>query len=166
MKAMTSAALVLAVVAAFAGQPARAQLLLRKDVSSAQAFSIVQAAIAECRKTGSEITVAVVDRAGDPKLMSSPDNANPHNWELARRKAYTARTFRRSSLEFAQRSAPGAEQAGQRELQDVIALGGGVPIMVGTDVIGAVGVSGSNGGQAMDEACAKAGVAAIAAQLR
>jgi uncharacterized protein GlcG (DUF336 family) len=146
--------------------PAGAQLLVRKDISSAQAFAIVQASIAECRKTGSEITVAVVDRAGDPKLMVSPDNASPHNWELARRKAYTARTFRRSSAEFAQRSAPGQEQAGQRELHDVIALGGGVPIAIGEDVIGAVGVSGSNGGQAMDEACAKAGIAAIAAQLR
>jgi uncharacterized protein GlcG (DUF336 family) len=46
----------------------------------------------------------------------------------------------------------------------VIALGGGVPIMSGDDVIGAVGVSGSNGGQTGDEACAKGGVAAIADQ--
>ena len=152
--------------ALFGAVRAEAQLLNRKDISQAQAFAIVQGAIAECRKTGSEITIAVVDRAGAPKMMVAPDNANPHNWELARRKAYTARTFRRSSLEFAQRSAPGQEQAGQRDLEDVIALGGGVPIMVGMDVVGGVGVSGSNGGQAMDEACAKAGVAAIAAQLR
>jgi uncharacterized protein GlcG (DUF336 family) len=108
----------------------------------------------------------VVDRAGLPKLMVAADNSNPHNLDLARRKAYTARTFRRPSLEWAQRTLPGAEQAGQRDLVDVIPLGGGFPIMAGMEAIGGVGVSGSSGGQPGDEACAKAGVDAIAAELR
>ena len=146
---------------------ADAQLLQRRDISQAQALKMVQAAQAECRRANmGEITVAIVDRAGDPKLMVNPDNANPHNWELARRKAYTARTFRRTSKEWAERSAGEAEQAGQRQLPDVIALGGGVPISVGNDVIGAIGVSGSTGGQAGDEACARAGIASIAGELR
>ncbi len=58
----------------------------------------------------------------------------------------------------------GADLAAQRQLADVIALGGGVPINVGNDTIGAVGVSGSS--QTGDEACAKAGVAKVAEQLK
>jgi uncharacterized protein GlcG (DUF336 family) len=51
-------------------------------------------------------------------------------------------------------------------LAEVIALGGGVPILVGEEGIGGIGVSGSNGGQPGDEACAKAGADAIASQLQ
>lgn len=75
-----------------------------------------------------------------------------------------ARTFRRPSLEWAQQTKDGADLAAQRQLADVIALGGGVPINVGNDTIGAVGVSGSS--QTGDEACAKAGVAKVAEQLK
>jgi uncharacterized protein GlcG (DUF336 family) len=53
------------------------------------------------------------------------DKANPHNLELARRKAYTARTFGRTSAEWAKRTAETPEIAAQRELADVIALRGG-----------------------------------------
>lgn len=161
-----SFAVALAAIALSAGG-ADAQLLQRRDISQAQAMKIVQGAQAECRRANmGEITIAVVDRAGDPKLIVAADNSNPHNWELARRKAYTARTFRRTSKEWGERSAGESEQAGQRMLPDVIPLGGGVPITVGNDVVGAVGVSGSTGGQAGDEACARAGIAAIAAELR
>jgi uncharacterized protein GlcG (DUF336 family) len=55
---------------------------------------------------------------------------------------------------------------GQRMLADVIPLGGGVPIKVGEDTIGAVGLSGAPGGQDKEEACAKAGIAKVADQLR
>jgi uncharacterized protein GlcG (DUF336 family) len=84
--------------------------------------------------------------------------------ELARRKAYTARTFRRSSLEWAKRSE--TELVGQRSLAEVIPLGGGVPIQVGNDTIGAVGVSGTSGGQQADDNCAKAAIAKVADQLK
>jgi uncharacterized protein GlcG (DUF336 family) len=156
-----------AALTAVAIAPSAAQPVMRKDISVAQALTIVNAAMAHCRMANmGEITIAVVDHAGLPKLLLAADNSNPHNLDLARRKAYTARTFRRTSLDWAMRTAPGAEQAGQRDLVDVIPLGGGVPIMAGMEAIGGVGVSGSTGGQPGDEACAKAGVDAIAAQLR
>jgi uncharacterized protein GlcG (DUF336 family) len=50
-------------------------------------------------------------------------------------------------------------------LKDVIPLGGGIPIMIGQDAIGAVGISGAKGGQPREEVCARAGIAAIQAQL-
>ena len=160
----------LAIVAAAATMilaplPAAAQPLTLKSVSVAQAFRIVEAARAKCREQNfGEITVAVVDRAGDPKLVLAADNSNPHNVDLARRKAYTARTFRMTTTAWTARSAPGHEQNGQRQLLDVIPLGGGVPVMSGQDVIGGVGVSGSTGGQLGDESCAKAGADAVANQ--
>jgi uncharacterized protein GlcG (DUF336 family) len=91
--------------------------------------------------------------------------ANPHNAELARRKAYTSRTFGITTLEFRNRTAGTSEFAGQRQLADVIPLGGGVPIRVGTELIGAVGLSGSPMQEA-DEKCAQAGLAAVASQLK
>jgi len=82
---------------------------------------------------------------------------------MARRKAYTARMFRTSTLEFQKRTSD-PKYAAQRDVADILALGGGVPIQVGDDIIGGVGSSGSN--QENDDACAKAGVAAVAALLK
>jgi uncharacterized protein GlcG (DUF336 family) len=147
---------------------AQAQVLMQRNISVAQAMAVANAAIDSCGRADGRvtITVAVVDRAGDVRLIINGDTASPHNLELARRKAYTARTFRRPSLEWAKSTAGESQQAGQRQLADVIPLGGGVPIMIGDEPIGAIGVSGSVGGQPGDEACARAGIAAIAAQLK
>ena len=140
---------------------ANAQPLTEHNVSLKMALTIAQAALAECT---SRVSVAVVDRTGRLKVFLQGDGAQPHNIELARRKAYTARAFRRPSLEWAKRSE--GDLAGQRMLTDVIPLGGGVPIKVGDDVIGAVGVSGTNAGQQGDEDCAKAAIAKVADQLK
>src|SRR5215471_21038462 len=99
----------------------------QKDITWGLGLEIAQAAIAECAKRNVPISVAVVDRAGRMRVFIASDNPSPHNFELARRKAYTARTFRRPSLEWAQQTKEGSALAGQRQLADVIALGGGVP---------------------------------------
>lgn len=143
---------------------AQAQVQTQRDITWKLGLAIAQGAIEECAKNNVPISVAVVDRAGRVRIFIASDNPSPHNFELARRKAYTARTFRRPSLQWAQQTKDGADLAAQRQLADVIALGGGVPINVGNDTIGAVGVSGSS--QTGDEACAKAGVAKVADQLQ
>jgi uncharacterized protein GlcG (DUF336 family) len=84
--------------------------------------------------------------------------------EMARRKAYTARMFRTTTLEFQKRTGSDPTLAPQRDIADILALGGGVPIQVGTETIGGVGSSGSN--QETDDACAKAGVARVADLLK
>ena len=138
-----------------------AQLLVHRDLSLRVALSIAQAALDQCGYTTS---IAVVDRAGRVRVLLEGDNASPHNAELARRKAYTARTFRAPSSEWAKRTE--TANAGQRELTDVIPLGGGMPIKVGDDTIGGVGLSGAMGGQAQEEKCATAGIAHVADQLK
>jgi uncharacterized protein GlcG (DUF336 family) len=138
-----------------------AQVLTQRDVSLRMALTIAETALAEC---GINTSVAVVDRAGRLRVFLQGDNANPHNIELARRKAYTARTFRQPSSAWAKRTE--TTNTGQRMLADVIPLGGGMPINVGEDTIGAVGLSGAPGGQEQEEACGKAGIAKVADQLK
>ena len=138
-----------------------AQVLMQRDVSLRMALTIAETALAAC---GVNTSVAVVDRAGRLRVFLQGDGAAPHNLELARRKAYTARTFRRTSAEWAKQTE--TTKTGQRMLADVIPLGGGVPINVGEETIGGVGLSGAPGGQAQEEACAKAGIAKVADQLR
>ena len=84
--------------------------------------------------------------------------------ELARRKAYTARTFSANTSDWAKRTSGDAPLAPQRQLRDVIALAGGVPIKYRNETIGAVGVSGSLTGG--DEGCAMAGVTQAADMLK
>src|SRR5947209_9413470 len=140
---------------------AGAQVLMQRDVSLRMALTIAEAALAEC---GVNTSVAVVDRAGRLRVFLQGDKAAPHNLELARRKAYTARTFQRTSAEWAKLTE--TTNTGQRMLADVIPLGGGVPIKFGDETIGGVGLSGAPMGQAQEEACAKAGIAKVADQLR
>jgi uncharacterized protein GlcG (DUF336 family) len=153
-----------AVIGALVSSPAGAQVLVQRDVSLKMAIAIAEAAIAECEKVGNDVSVAVVDRAGRLRVFLQGDKAAPHNIELAQRKAYTARTFGRPSAEWAERTTAGSELAAQRQLEHVIALRGGIPIKVGDETIGAVGVSGSTSGG--DEACALAGVAKVQDQLK
>ena len=154
-------ATVLAAVVLFVCGEARGQVLMQRDVSVRMALTIAQAALDEF---GVNTSVAIVDRAGRVRVLIQGDNASPHNMELARRKAYTARTFRQSSAEWAKRTE--TTNAGQWMLADVIPLGGGVPIKVGDDTIGAIGLSGAPGGQVKEEACGNAGIAKVADQLK
>ena len=98
-------------------------------------------------------------------MLLRADTANPHNADLARRKAYTARTFKVPSMDVAKRTNGPTELSGQRFLVDIIPLGGGIPINIGNDTIGAVGISGSPNQEA-DEKCANAGLAAAAGSLK
>jgi uncharacterized protein GlcG (DUF336 family) len=156
LAAAAAAAAILAVPGA-----AGAQVLMEHDVSVKMGLQIAETALAEC---GSHVSVAVVDRAGRLRVFLQGDGAAPHNIELARRKAYTARTFGRTSLEWAQRTE--SQLPGQRQLSDVIALQGGVPIKFGEETIGGVGLSGAPNGGPQEEACGKAGVAKVADQLK
>ena len=86
------------------------------------------------------------------------------------RKAYTSRTFRVPSAEIVKRVKENP-QLGAVHLTNVIAAQGALPIMAGTDVIGAAGVSGGvttpeSPGGVKDEACAKAGIDKVADQLK
>ncbi|HTV53853.1 MAG TPA: heme-binding protein [Terriglobia bacterium] len=143
--------------------PADAELLTEKNLSAAVAFTIAQTAYESCAQQGYHVSVHVVGREGQVLVAIRGDGSSPHTFENSLRKAYTARTFRVPSGEFAQRVKDNPT-LGVVHLPGVIALQGALPIKVGDDVVGAVGVSGAPGGD-KDEACSKAGIDRVAAQL-
>lgn len=156
------------VAAALAGAVplvAQGQILTERNISLQLALQIANAAMAQCKADGYDVTAAVVDRAGDLKVLLRADTANPHNADLARRKAYTSRTFKVPSMDVAKRTNGPTELSGQRFLVDIIPLGGGLPINVGSDTIGAIGISGSPN-QEGDEKCASAALASVANSLK
>ena len=139
-------------------------LVAQRSVSLTMAKTIAEAAMKTCQAKGYHTSVAVVDRAGQVLVIMRDEQATAQTAEMARRKAYTARMFRTTTLEFQKRTASDPALAPQRDVADILALGGGVPIQVGNETIGGVASSGSN--QEMDDACAKAGVAKVAELLK
>jgi uncharacterized protein GlcG (DUF336 family) len=137
-----------------------------QSVNSEQAMAALKAAMQYGKKDGSDVSIVVVDREGKVVLVMRGDTAAPHNVDLARRKAYTANMFKMTSLAWRDKSMPGQPEASERDMPDVVPLGGGAPIMVGGEVIGAVGASGTRGGQEGDTACAQAGADAAAALVK
>jgi uncharacterized protein GlcG (DUF336 family) len=139
-------------------------VVMQRSVSLSLAKSIAEATLAACREKGFHTAAAVVDRAGQVLVILRDEQGTSQLAEMARRKAYTARMFRTTTLEFQKRTADNPQYAGQRNLPDILALSGGVPIKVGDETIGAVGSAGSTLEQ--DDACAKAGVAKVADLLK
>jgi uncharacterized protein GlcG (DUF336 family) len=137
---------------------------MQRNLSLAVARTIAEATLAECRSRGFRTSAAVVDRAGQVLVILRDEQATVQTVEMARRKAYTARMFRTSTLEFQKRTAADPTLLPQRDVDDILALGGGVPIQAGSEIIGGVGSSGS--GQEVDDACAKAGIAKAADLLK
>lgn len=136
------------------------------SVNAEQAMAALTAMQKYAQKDGSNPSFAVLDRDGKVILLLAGNGAAPHNLGLAERKAYTANMFKMKSIEWRDKSAPGQPEANERSMPGVIPLGGGVPIMVGGEVIGAVGTSGTRGGQEGDTSCAQAGADAAAALVK
>src|SRR6478672_6541020 len=156
---------VLASLSVLATSPVLAQApQVEKNVSMAMALAIMQGAIEQCTKDGFKVSVVIVDKGGNVAASLRGDGTNPHTLEFARLKAYTARTRGQTSLEF-KNLTDKPENAYLRQIPNVVAVGGGVPIKAGTEVIGGVGVSGAPGGD-KDEACANAGIAKVADSLK
>ena len=144
--------------------PAHAQgLIAEKNMSLAMAESIANGALETCQGMGYKVSVVVLDRAGVQIVVLRGDGSGLHTVEGADRKAYTARTYRAPSADFAKRVASDPGYAQAVHYRRVLALPGGLPIKAGNDVIGAVGVSGSPG---KDDVCSQGGIDKVADQLK
>ena len=143
--------------------PAQAQLVEHKDLSYAMALTIATGALEDCKAKGYPVSVVVVDRDGVNIVALRGDGAGPHTMENARRKAYTALTFKTTTEEFAKMMESNPVRRQQATLPGVIGIPGGVPVKVGKDVIAGVGLSGSPG---VDEPCVRAGLAKVEDQLK
>jgi uncharacterized protein GlcG (DUF336 family) len=140
-------------------------LLTVRELSLGMALEIAQGALDACRKLNARIGVSVVDRGGHVLVTLRDDGAAHHTVELAQRKAYTARIFRQTTREFVERIINNPRSQGLKDTTGALASFGGVPIRVGEETIGGVGVSGAPGGP-NDEACAAAGIEKVADRLK
>jgi uncharacterized protein GlcG (DUF336 family) len=145
-----------------AAQPSIGQKMLANypTLTTTAALRAAEAALAQCQKQGYTVAVAVTDRGGHPLAMLRDNLAGPHTSQTAMSKAYTAMSFRTDTTELAATTQAGKAASGVRELPGVVAIGGGLMIRAKGSLVGAIGVSGAPNGDA-DDACAKAGAAAI-----
>ena len=125
------------------------------------ALAAAQAALAQCRKAGFQVAVAVVDRSGVLQVLLRDRFAGAHTVEVATQKAWTAASFRMPTSTLAAQTQAGKPMSGIRSAAQVMAIGGGQVIEAGGSTFGGIGVSGAPGGEA-DDACAIAGAKAIA----
>jgi uncharacterized protein GlcG (DUF336 family) len=146
------------------GTSANAQVIAHKDISLAMATTMAMTAIETCKGQGYSVSVHVVGREGQVILGLRNELAGPATFENSMKKAYTARTFRTPSGKFAD-GVKGNPSAGALFLTNIVPAQGALPILVGDDVIGAIGVSGAPGGD-KDEACAKTGIEKVSADLK
>ncbi len=120
-------------------------------------------AVEKCIKDGYKVTAAVVDKAGILRAQLRADGAGPHTIDSSRRKAYTAGSTGRATSELAELvvKVPHLHSLGKMN-ENILILGGGLPIQFGNEVVGGIGVGGAPGTQ-FDDACAQAGLDAIGA---
>ncbi len=136
-----------------------------RNMSLELANQIAAATVAACQAGGYAVTATVVDRAGGVRAVQRADNAGPHTVAASREKAFTSASARNNTqamMEAAQKN-PGA--ANLVHIPGFLLLGGGVPVRVGNDVIGAVGVAGAPGGH-LDEQCANSGLEKVKELLK
>ncbi len=155
MKQLISALALASLFAATATQAQTPAVRSERNVSLDLANQIAAASVAACQEKGYAVTATVVDRAATLRAVQRADNAGPHTLEASRAKAFTSASAKNTTLammEAAQKN-PGA--ANLVHIPGFLLLGGGVPIKVGNEVIGAVGVGGAPAGN-LDEQCALA----------
>ncbi|MGF0241642.1 GlcG/HbpS family heme-binding protein [Rhodococcus sp. IEGM1300] len=127
---------------------AAVELPRHADLDLRTARLLADATLANC--TG---TVSVIDRGGNLLVTLRADGIGPHNTAASQRKAYTALSSKTPTRLFAERARNNPEAANLNTLDELLLLGGGVPLFAGTELVGALGVAGS-GGAEQDENCA------------
>ncbi|MEK9724923.1 MAG: heme-binding protein [Rhodospirillaceae bacterium] len=162
---MLKRAILAAGLAALAAAPARAAdapaLVTFKQMTLETALKLAQATLDDCRKKGFQVAVAVVDRSGVLQVSLRDRFAGAHTPETARRKAWTAVSFRTDTMIMAEETQAGKMQSGVRFVGDGLMIGGGVPVESAGSIVGGIGVSGAPGGDE-DDRCARVGIESIA----
>jgi uncharacterized protein GlcG (DUF336 family) len=126
-------------------------------ISLDRAEAAISAAVAESKKRGWKLNVAVVDSGGNLIAFARMDGAQLASIAISEHKARAAATFRRETKAF-----EAGIQAGNNyliTLDGVIGSRGGIPLLEGGKLIGAIGCSGGTGSQ--DEVVCKAGAATV-----
>lgn len=159
----TIALLATSVAPALAQAPAAVRT--ERSISLALANEIASATVAACAANGYAVAATVVDRAGTVRAVQRADNAGPHTLGASQQKAFTSASARNTTLAMMENAQKNAAAANLVYIPGFLLLGGGVPIKVGSETIGAVGVGGAPGGH-LDEQCAMAALDKVKDQLK
>jgi uncharacterized protein GlcG (DUF336 family) len=147
------------------GSPAQAQTLPTHRIPAALAVEAASETVAACAKQGYHETAQVVDVDGVVIVTLRGDGTGAHTLDSAFYKAYTAASFKSDTLALAERAKGEDSILPLARLPHVMFFGGGVPIKLGDETIGAIGASGAPGGK-LDDACAHAGLDKIKDRLQ
>jgi uncharacterized protein GlcG (DUF336 family) len=143
--------------------PAADELPKESVLPLSLAGKAIQASLDACKKDGYKVSASVVDRGGVLRAMARADGAGPHTVDSSRKKAYTAASLRRPTTELAESIYKMPTLQALRDINDqVLMLGGGLPIEIDGEIVGGIGVGGAPGAH-LDDACAQAGLDAIGA---
>jgi uncharacterized protein GlcG (DUF336 family) len=164
MKRVVLAAVAAAFLAAAPVARAAEGIITYKSLAPDVAYELARAALNQCRKDGYQIAVVVIDRFGAPLVELRDRYAPSGTLDIALGKARTAVAFTRDTSDFIKEIKDGTLASGLVGLPGVTPLGGGLVIQAGGSLLGGVGVSGASGSD-KDEACAKAGLAAVQDKL-
>ncbi|MGE0474824.1 MAG: heme-binding protein [Nitrospirales bacterium] len=145
------------------GNGLAAELPREAVLPAALAIQAAQAGMERCTADGYRVSVAVVDRAGIVRALVREDGAGPHTVDSSRRKAYTSASLKKPTGELAELVNRMPAVQGLRDMnENILLLAGGLPIEMGGEVVGGIGVGGAPGGH-LDAACAQAGLDKIGA---
>jgi glc operon protein GlcG len=139
---------------------AEAQVVDRKALTLAAAKKIAAAAEAEAMKNNWNVVIAVVDEGGQILYVQRMDGTQYGSVDVAIKKARTSSAFKRSTKVFEDAIAGGRNAI--IALDGALPLEGGLPLSVGGQIVGAIGVSGVTSQQ--DGLIAKAGTDALGGQ--
>jgi uncharacterized protein GlcG (DUF336 family) len=160
--AIQISALALSLVAAAANAQS---VRIEKNMSLELANQIATASVAACAANGYAVAATVVDRAGTVRAVQRADNAGPHTLGASQQKAFTSASAKNTTLAMMEGAQKNPAAANLVNIPGYLLLGGGVPVKVGNEVIGAVGIGGAPGGH-LDEQCAMAALDKVKDQLK
>ncbi|MEB7597183.1 GlcG/HbpS family heme-binding protein [Raoultella terrigena] len=130
---------------AFAAEPA-----VVYDMTQALSQKLATEALAVCHGMNRQGVVAVVDRGGNLVSLMRDDNVGPHNTQAAWRKAFTALSTKMPTRQLAKQSQSSPDAANLNTVNELLLLGGGVPVQYRGQWIGAVGMAGTGGAESDD----------------
>ncbi len=159
MKSLVKAGIIATII--IFGLPAAAQeqsmTVPIKRLTMEAALRVAEAAIAQCRKEGVQITVTVVDRGGHAQVVLRDVLAMDITLPISLQKAHTAMAFNTPLSEMQDRFTKPYQVP---KLDGLVMSAGGIPVNIGGTILGGIGVSGAPTGE-IDEKCANAGLDAI-----
>lgn len=126
------------------------------DMTQELSNKLATEALAVCHGMNRQGVVAVVDRGGNLVSLMRDDNVGPHNTQAAWRKAFTALSTKTATKAFARKAQSSPDTVNLNTVNELLLLGGGVPVNYRGQVIGAIGLAGTGGAESDDRCGADA----------